>query len=194
VRRRNFTTSAFLVLVAVTPAAGCGGSGGGGSAERADAPAKPPAGWRTVRNETAGFTIAAPRRWQARTRRRATLIRSPDRLVAITVAADRSAQGRNTGGVSYARELLQELPGFEGSVSPGVRHVSRSPYRTARVDGVGSVRTSRRGQRITVVVYRRSPRVTYAAVVFRNAFAVPRAEDRAVDRVLRSFRAGAKRG
>ena len=60
----------------------------------ADKPAAPPAGWRTVENAAAGFTIAVPRSWAAATKRGATLIRSKDRLVAVTVAADRSPEGK----------------------------------------------------------------------------------------------------
>jgi hypothetical protein len=142
-----------------------------------------------VRNDRAGFTIAAPRRWSARTRRRATLLRAADRLVAVTLNADRSSQGRETPAPGYARDVLEELPGFEGDLSARVRRVRGAPYRSARVDGVGSVRTSRRAQRITVAVYQRPGLVTYAAVVFRNAFAAPRADDRVVNRMLGTFRA-----
>jgi hypothetical protein len=143
-----------------------------------------------VSNHRAGFTIAAPRRWRARTKRRATLIRSADELVAVTMSADRSAQGRGSAPDSYARDLLEALPGFEGDISAAVRRVHGTPYRTARVDGVGSVRTSRRAQRITVAVYHRPGAVTYAGVVFRNAFATPRSDDRVVNRMLPTFRAG----
>jgi len=175
--------------LAVVALVGCGSDSGSGRTEHADPPATPPRGWHTVLGDRAGFTIAAPRRWKARTKRRATLIRSRDRLVAVTVNADRSAQGRNAPPRSYARDLLEELPGFEGDVSARIRTIPGAPYRTARVDGVGSVRTSRRAQRITVAVYQRAGLVTYGAVVFRNAFATPRGDDRVVNRMLRTFRA-----
>jgi hypothetical protein len=170
--------------------AGCG-SEEKAPRERADRPAQPPPGWRTVRNRQAGFTIAAPRGWTARTRRRATLIRSRDRLVAITLAADRSREGRSNSPARYGRQLLSDLPGFEGSVEPGVRRVRGTPYRTARVEGSGTVRTARRAQRITVAVYHRPGAVTYAAVIFRNPKAEPAGDRRAVARMLRTFRATA---
>jgi hypothetical protein len=159
--------------------------------ERGDRPVHPPAGWRIVRNRQAGFTIAAPRRWAARTRRGATLIRSRDRLVAITVAADRSDEGRSSSPSRYAQQLLDELPGFEGSVEPRVRHVRGTPYRTARVEGSGTLKTARRPQRITVAAYHRPGVVTYAAVVFRNPLAETPADQRVVERMLRTFRAAA---
>ena len=54
--------------------------------EQSDRPAKPPPGWHTVANRRAGFTLSVPRDWATRTRKSATLIRSRDRLIAVTVA------------------------------------------------------------------------------------------------------------
>jgi hypothetical protein len=180
----------LLLAAAVLAApAGCGGDGSGPAEERADRPVKPPAGWRTVTNGPAGFTIAAPTTWTARTKQDATLIRSEDRLVVITIAADRSRAGRDTAAAEYARAALQQLPGFEGSVSPRRQTIKGSPYQTARVDGGGSVQTSERPQRITVVAYHRPDQVTYAAVVFRNAGVRPRFNDPIINRILPTFRA-----
>jgi hypothetical protein len=158
-----------LALVLLVVAAGCGGEDGSGttSRETADPAARAPHGWRTVRNEVAGFTLSVPRGWTVRLKRRATLIRSKDRLLVLTVAADRSEQSRKIAPREYARRTVDQLPDFEGSVLPRRRRVSGSPYRSARVDGAGSLRTSKRPQRITVAVYKR-PGVTYAIVAFAN--------------------------
>src|SRR5688500_7852328 len=51
--------------------------------ERGDPPARPPPGWRTVRNRSAGFTVSVPNSWRADGTERRTVIRSDDRLVAI---------------------------------------------------------------------------------------------------------------
>src|SRR3954447_1011389 len=104
----------WLALVAGTAAlAGCGAEEGK-PADRGDRPARLPAGWRTVGNQSVGFTIGIPRHWSTRTRRSATLIRSLDRLVAATVAADRGPQGRETSAGPYALATLRGLPDFEG--------------------------------------------------------------------------------
>ena len=170
-------------------AAGCAGeSDVGNRPERADAAAEPPPGWRTVKNARAGFTIAAPRRWSARTRGGTTRISSDDRLVVMTVAADRSAAGKEKHPGAYARLALQSLPEFEGKVTARTRTVRGSPYPSARVDGLGTVGTARRLQRITVAAFRRPGRVTYAAVVFRNPRATPPFDDRIVNRMLRTLR------
>ena len=156
--------------------------------ERAHPPAKPPAGWRTVRNDAAGFSVAVPRSWSARTKGEVTLVRSRDRLVAVTVVADRSEFGRNRPPGDYARQVLERLPGFEGSISPDVRRVRGSPYPSGHVEGAGTVEGARRGQAISVIAFRRPRRVTYSVIVFRNA-SFPGFDERAVSRMLRTFRA-----
>jgi len=158
-------------------------------AEKADKPADPPAGWRTVENESAGFTIAAPRSWAATTKRGATLIRSKDELVAVTLAADRSDVGRNTEPGSYARDVVAALPGFEGAVSVRDPRIAGSPYDTAIAVGSGTVKTSGVPQRIEVAVFQRPRQVSYTAVIFRNARARPVPGRGTVARMLRTFRA-----
>lgn len=153
--------------------------------ESADRPVKPPPGWRTVRNSEAAFTIAAPRSWSARTSRGSTVIRSGNRSVAVTLAADRSGAGRNQAATTYARDTLAALPGFEGSTDDGAGRVPGSPYRTAVVRATGTVRASRRPQRITVAVLRRAGRATYSAV----AFSEPSAGEEVVLRMLGTLRA-----
>ncbi len=181
----------LLLLLVVLVAAGCGAGNGSNDSprEHADPPAPPPRGWKSVRNEVAGFTVSVPRSWTARVRRAATLIRSKDRLLVLTVAPDRGQEGREVSPTAYARRVFDALPGFERTALPRRRRVSGSPYRAARVDGAGRLQTSKRPQRITVVAYQRPGRVTYAAVVFFN----PKLPDRLVEprlrRILRSFRA-----
>ncbi len=124
-------------------------------AEKADTPVDPPPGWRTVENEAAGFTIAAPKSWPAATKRGATLIRSKDELVAVTLAADRSDAGRNSEPAAYARDVVAALPGFEGAVSVKDPRIVGSPYETAIAVGSGTVKTSGVAQRIEVAVFHR---------------------------------------
>jgi hypothetical protein len=179
----------LLPAAAVLALAACGDSEPAAPEERADAPARPPAGWRTVENARAGFTIAAPRRWRASDRRDATLLRTRDRLAVLTVAADRGRTGRDAEAARYALATLDALPGFEGSTSGRPRRVRGSPYETARVDARGTLRTSRQPQRISVVAYRRPGRVTYVVLAFRNARANRRRNEVELDRMLRTLRA-----
>jgi hypothetical protein len=134
--------------------------------ERNDPPAKPPPGWHTFTNRRAGFTLSVPPGWPARARKAATLIRSNDRLVAVTVAADRSESARTTPPREYAMRTFRALPGFR-DLKPGKRgEVAHSPYPSARVDGTATLTENRQRQRITVAAFRRPGRVTYTIVAF----------------------------
>jgi hypothetical protein len=158
-------------LVAAVAATGCGedekfAGSPDPATERSDRPAAPPPGWRTLANRRAGFTVSIPGDWPARTRGSATLIRSPDRLVAVTVAADRSEPGRTTPSRSYARRTFRALPGFRRLRAGRVRRVASSRYPSARVDGGGTLAGRGQRQRITVAAFRRARRVTYTVVAF----------------------------
>jgi len=188
---RIATTLAALALLP----AGCGDESTEKKAapepepERADRPAKPPPGWRTVRNSAAGFTVAAPRAWTAATKRSRTIIRSDDRLVAVSISADRTAPGRELTPARYARRTVRTLPSFAGRVDGRVSRVKGSPYDSAVIDAIGTVSPSSLSQQISVAVFRRAGRVTYGALVFRNAGVKPRFNQRTLNRMLRSFRA-----
>ncbi|MFL5868036.1 MAG: hypothetical protein ACJ766_13140 [Thermoleophilaceae bacterium] len=171
-------------------AAGCGGGSDSKVAkEPSDPAAKPPHGWRTLSNREAGFTLSLPKSWTARVKGTASVIRSKDRLLVITVAADRGEQGRELSASDYARRTLDALPDFEGSVLPRARRVRGSPYRSARVDGTGTLKTSKRLQGITVATFQRHGEVTYALVAFFNPKLPESFYEPKLRRILRSFRA-----
>ena len=161
----------LAAALAAVAAAGCGEDDDPAAppdpaSERRDRPADPPPGWRTLKNRRAGFTLSVPRIWSVRKRDSATLIRSSDRLLAITVAADRSEPGRTTPARAYARQAFRALPGFRKLRVQRVRPVRRSRYRSARVDGRGTLGRPRRRQHITVAAFRRPGRVTYTVIAF----------------------------
>ena len=157
--------------------------------ERSDKPAKPPPGWRTFANRRAGFTLSVPRGWPTRTRKSATLIRSSDHVLAITVAADRGEAGRTIRPRRYARRTFRALPGFRKLRSAAARRVRRSPYPTARVDGTATLRERHQRQRITVAAYRRPGHVTYTVVAFSARTGAVPAYAGALRRLLASLRA-----
>ena len=184
-------TALLAVLIAGLAGAGCGeedefAGSPNPARERSDPPAKPPAGWRTFTNRRAGFTLSVPPGWPARARRSATLIRSTDRLVAVTVGADRSEDARTVPPRRYALQTFRALPGFR-SLKPAelTRKVKGSPYKSARVNGTGTLAKRRQRQQITVATFQRPRRVTYTVV----AFSAAPAHAREVDTMLASLRA-----
>lgn len=162
--------------------------------ERSDPAAAPPPGWRTVKNASAGFTIAVPGTWTATGTSRRTIIRSDDRLVAVSISADRTAPGRELPAERYARRTIRTVPNFAGTVGKKVSRVRGSRYESAVLSATGTVNPSNLSQRISVAIFHRPGRVTYGALVFRNAGVEPRFNDRTIDRILRSFRAQPPRG
>ncbi len=157
--------------------------------ERADPPAKPPPGWRTVRNSRAGFTIAIPKSWPSVNVRGRTMVRSDDRLVAVSISADRTARGRKLSAAAYARRTIATVPDFAGIVGKRVSRVPGSRYDSAVLAATGTVNPSDLSQRITVAIFQRPARVSYGVLVFRNAGVKPRFHDRTIGRMLRTFRA-----
>ena len=161
----------LLAATATLAATGCGeeddfAGSPDPATERSDRPADPPPGWRSFANRRAGFSLSVPPGWPARTRGSATLIRSSDRVVAVTVAADRSEAGRTTHPRPYARRAFRALPGFRKLRASPARHVRGNPYPNARVDGSGTLADRDQRQHITVAAYRRARRATYTVVAF----------------------------
>lgn len=190
--RATVTPLAVAIVVAACGGGGTNGSSAPAGPERSDRPAVPPAGWRTVRNRSAGFTVSVPRTWTAATRRAATLLRSDDRLVALSLSADRSRPGRDSQPAAYALGTLRQIPGFDGH--PGrVRRVRGSRYPAVQVTGTGRVRGSRARQRVTVASLRRRGFVTFTVIAFRNARVRPRFNDAVIERIVRSLRGQAPR-
>ena len=188
--------TALLVaaLIAGLAGAGCGdeekfAGSPDPATERNDPPAKPPPGWRTFANRRAGFTVSVPPGWPARARGSATLIRSPERLLAVTVAADRSEAARTTPPREYARRTFRALPGFRALKLTGTRKVAKSPYDNARVEGAGTLAQRRQRQHITVAAFRRGKHATYAVVAFAAPAGGASVHEGELNRLLASLRA-----
>ena len=183
-----------LLAVALVAGIGCGeeekfAGSPDPAKERSDPPAKPPPGWRTFANRRAGFTLSVPPGWPARTRRTATLIRSPEGLVAVTVAADRSESGRTTRPRPYARRAFRALPGFRQLRITRTRPIHQNPYPATRIDGQGTLVSRGQRQHITVAAFRRPRQVMYTIVVFAARTGPTRVHAAALDRLLATLRA-----
>ncbi|MBA2505869.1 MAG: hypothetical protein H0V29_07980 [Thermoleophilaceae bacterium] len=152
--------------------------------ESADRPAKPPAGWRTVRNRSAGLSVSVPPGWGSRVSGAATLLRSPDRLMAVSLAADRSSAGRELSAKTYARRTVAALPAYKGRSIRSLGRVRRSQYQSAVAQG----RARSKPERVRVAAFRKRRRVTYAAVAFSNSRVAPRINDGTLARIFASLR------
>jgi hypothetical protein len=175
-----------LALAAV--AAGCG-SGTGGSAT-APAPPTPaptanpprtalPLGWKRVVNPGAGFSVGLPPGWSARAAAGTTVLRSADRGLAVSVASDRSAAGREGPPRDYALRALEGLTGYRDLRIQTAAPLPGARYPAAAAAAAGTYAATGVRQRILVQALWLRGRAMYTLIAFSSARA-PRGRYRSV--------------
>jgi hypothetical protein len=154
--------------------------------EKADPLPKLPDGWSRHANRKLGFAIGVPPHWSVNDRRRSSLFRSADRLVAVSVSADRTEGGLAVPIDEFAERVTKALPDLRDLKAMRPR-AFRARYDAAAVTATAK---SKGGvpQRLLVVVERREPFATYTAVVAANAKQGAGAHRDEVLRMLRSLR------
>ncbi|GEM_PF-4373105 len=183
---------ASLALAAAL--AGCGGSSPASTVSTTTTtvpqrPAPVPAGWERRIDIVEGYSMAVPPGWRAERRGTTTLVRSPDHLVAVSIAADRTADALGVPVRAFATQTLAALPGYAGTINPSPpRPLGGTPLDAVVTDAT-AVRASD-GIRVdlTLVVLRRPAYVNYTAVVAANAGRTPPGERAAALRMLRTLR------
>jgi hypothetical protein len=191
-RTRKLMTIALAIAMAAL--AGCGGSGSdsGSStttthpAETTDPPAKPPKGWQKYISPVAGFAVSVPPAWTLEPSGASTLLRSPDKVVAISISADRTGEALDAPLESYAADTLKNLSGFKGLKPTGVRPY-KAQYPAAIATADGKLASSGVAQRLTLVVLRREGIAAYPLLATRNA-GVSSPFVKQVDAVIHSLR------
>jgi hypothetical protein len=157
-------------------ASGCGGGGGSTSTnatEAAQPAAKLPAHWHRHLDRRGGLTFGVPPGWKAHQPRRGLLISSPDRLVAISVASDRTVAARALPLERFARSVLATLPGYRAPLDPGPpRPFAGTPLRGVRVSATG-VAAGGVPERVTLVALRRDRLASFTLVTASNRHAPP---------------------
>lgn len=190
--RARLPTILLAATGAVAVAAGCGDGKRAASTapeEKADAPAKLPAGWTRVVNKRAGFTIGLPPGWIARGSRGTTLVRSFDGAVAAGISADRSDVALTQPLPAYARATFAGLRGY-GRLVPGRPvPVKGAQYPTLRVSASGTFARTKVPQAITLYAIRRPGQVTYSLLFFRNAKSPAAVYTPAIAGMVRTLRA-----
>ncbi|MGH2951250.1 MAG: hypothetical protein ACRDKX_04325, partial [Solirubrobacterales bacterium] len=173
------------------------GAGCGDSDDPAPAPRPPetaealpalPRGWEPHVNGPAGFALGIPRGWEASDRGISTLVRSFDRLVAVSITPDRTGEALELGLPDFATRALLALPGFEGDLDP----TDPRPY-AHRYDGVAvraraTAAQSGVRQRLELIVLRRPELATFTVVVAANAERDSAPAARVAERVVDTLR------
>lgn len=187
------------VLLIAVALAGCGGDDDSSSTATTTTAPKPPPKetrdglpdrpkeWKPYVNARGGYALLLPRGWEPEADGPQTLIRSFDRLVAISIAPDRSDAARETAIEDYATNTAGELRGFEdGFDAKGTRPFEHR-YEGVEVYGTG---TSRDGvdQRASVIVLRRDEVATLTVVLAANAKPGARESVRIAERAITTLR------
>ena len=187
-----------LVLLLTIALAGCGGSDDDSSTSTTTTPNPPPKEtrerlperpkeWEPFVNARGGYALLLPRGWASEPDGPRALIRSFDRLVAISIAPDRSARARATSIEDYATATADELRGFDGGFDvKGMRPFDHR-YEGVEVFGTGS---SREGvdQDVSVIVLRRDDVATLTIVLAANAKPAARESVRIAGRAIDTLR------
>jgi hypothetical protein len=145
-----------------------------------------PRRWSRHVNSRAGFAVGLPPGWSARDRRRSSLLRSPDRLAAVTISADRTSSGLALPLDEFATRVADALKGFRRLKTESPRPFD-ARYDAVAVAGTGEAKGGLR-QRLLVVVERRAGLATYTAVVATNAKRAAGRHRDEIRRILRSVR------
>jgi hypothetical protein len=194
VSARLVVAGLLAAAVATAAAGGCGNDDDGPRQvtqpeERADARGPLPKGWKRVVNRRAGFSVGIPPGWKARGARGATLVRSGDRLLAVSIVADRSPEGQTLPPVAYARRTARSLAGYRGLRTGPATRVRGARYPGGTATARGTFVRTRVRQVIRVVALQRRGQVTYTLLFFRAARSPGALYRPAIEGMLRTFRA-----
>jgi hypothetical protein len=154
--------------------------------ETVDKLPKLPNGWHEYVNRRAGFAIGRPPGWRAERKGPATLLRSPDQLVAISISADRTTEAVEFPLAEYARGAVKALPHLE-RLKVGRTRPFKSHYRAQAASATGQTKDGLR-QRLLFVAVRRDQLVTYAVLIARNVEKDSRFYNREGLRLVRTLR------
>lgn len=175
-----------------TGAAGCGSDG---DEEPVAAPLETrepspdlPRGWSVHQNEDAGFAIGVPPEWKARDRGIGTELRSPERLAAISVAADRTSEVLAIPLDQLATATIAgQIPGLS-EVEPGEPRPLRHRYDAVQLRSRAVAERENVQERLLLAIVRRPEVVTFTILAAHNAEEHPRFYEDEIERMIRSLR------
>ena len=95
-------------------------------------------------------------------------MRSRDRLVAVSIVADRTADALAPPVEEFATSALGAVPGFEGQLEPGTPQRFRHRYEAVGVKARGSAERGGVDQRLELIVLRRADLATVTILIAAN--------------------------
>ena len=182
-----------LAVVCTLAIGGCGSSSAPAPSappESPQAPPKPPPGWSTEISNNIGYGINVPPGWKITEHNDATLIRSPDHLVAVSITSDRTEDALSIPLDSYARGALKAIPGFRGGLeAESPKPLAGTPYDAIELDAHGIASSTGVTEQVTLVVMRRDEAVSFVAAIALNSDQPAAVRERATAlRMVRTLR------
>ena len=181
----RFLLSLPLVIAAALAGSGCGKTETTASTTPMTEVAQPlpklPPGWKARRDRSIGYAIGIPPGWELSGHGGKALFRSPDHLVAVTLAVDRNPDALQQPLGQLATQTLAALPGFESPLQPAKpRPFSGTPLEAVETAANGTTKPGGIRERATLIALRRDSLVNYSVAVLENAERAESADDRAV--------------
>ncbi|MGH2954907.1 MAG: hypothetical protein ACRDK9_13015 [Solirubrobacterales bacterium] len=137
--------------------------------ETAEELPKLPSGWQPHTNRPGGFAIGVPRGWKASDRRISTLVRSFDRLVAVSITPDRTDDALELPLDDFATRALLALDGFESAIEPGDPRPFGHRYEGITVKARATAAKTGIEQALELIVLRREGLAAFTVVIAGNA-------------------------
>jgi hypothetical protein len=192
---RRLPLAALLVALAL---AGCDGSDDEPQPQPPPPPRPPPEetvhqlpklpdDWERHVNRAGGFAFGVPRGWKVSERGDGSLIRSFDRLVAISIVPDRGDGALEIPVDQFATRAAEALPGFRKRLRVQGEGRFQHRYEGAEVRAVG---TAEGGidQRVSVIVLRRDQLATFTVVIAKNEREAAGPSKKLADRIVETLR------
>jgi len=136
-----------------------------------------PAGWTIERNPAQGFSLGAPPGWRQGTDCFAkggvelptTILCSPDKLVTLSISADRTADALELDPKEFAARTMEGLGDSYDGLQSSKPKPFKAHYPGAIVEGTGTAAGTGVPQDVSVVVLRRDDVANFTAVIAANA-------------------------
>jgi hypothetical protein len=161
--------------------------------ESAEQLPKLPGGWRPYVNRRGGFALGLPRGWKPESDGPAVLIRSFDRLVALSIVPDRSAEGLAIPIADYATQASDGVGGFRGGLEPIGSFDFPHRYEGREVRATGTTEDGVE-EDVSLIVLRRGGVVTFTSLLAANTKPAAGRSARLAERALATLRSRPPRG
>jgi hypothetical protein len=156
--------------------------------ETVDELPKLPEGWKEHTNRAGGFALGVPRGWEADDRRISTLVRSFDRLVAVSITPDRTDEALELPLNEFATRALLALEGFRGDLEPSDPSRYDHHYDGIRVRARATEAKTGIEQKLEVLVLRRPRLANFTVVIASNAERDSSPSRRVAQRMIETLR------